>query len=242
MDGRLGADVLAESHSRILDLRGWLGAGVDQPSLDVIDSRAHRELAREVAERSVTLVRDRAGAIPLRPGPDARVAIVAPVPVDLTPAETSSYLRLSLADALRGRGLRVDELVAPLDATPAEVAALAHAVRDHEIVIVGTFGGFDRTGQADLVRAIVGLQASPGGVGNPDGMPGNRAGRSPARDDRTVVAVALREPFDVERYPEAPLCVCTYGIQRPQMEALADALLGRITFSGALPVAMEVPA
>jgi beta-N-acetylhexosaminidase len=235
MDGRLGADALADSLGRIMDLRRWLGARDGQPPLDVIDSRAHRELAREVAERSVTLVWDRAGMIPLRPGPGARVAVVAPVPVDLTPAETASYLRLSLADALRGRGLHVDDLVAPLDPTPAQVAALAYAVRDHDLVIVGTFGGFDHLGQADLVRAVVGVEPL-GGVG----PAGSAPGRSVARPDRPVIAVALREPFDVERYPEAPLCACTYGIQPPQMEALADALLGRIPFAGKLPVALEV--
>jgi beta-N-acetylhexosaminidase len=237
MDGRLGAEALKESCGRIMDLRRWLGAGDGQPPLAVIDSRAHRELAREVAERSVTLVWDRASMIPLHPGPGARVAVVAPVPVDLTPAETASYLRLSLADALRARGLHIDELVAPLDPTPAEIAALAYAVRDHHLVIVGTFDGFGRLGQADLVRAVVGVEPS-GGVGRSGSVPG----RSIARAGRTVIAVALRGPFDLERYPEAPLCACTYGIQPPQMEALADALLGRIPFAGTLPVAAEVPA
>ncbi len=238
MDGRLGAGALAESCGRIMDLRRWLGAGDGQPPLDVIDSRAHRELAREVAERSVTLAWDRAGMIPLRPGPGADVAVVAPVPVDLTPAESASYLRLSLADALRDRGLHVDELVAPLDPTPAQVAALAYAVRGHDLVIVGTFDGFRCLGQADLVRAVVGAEPTDVGVSRS----GRVAGRSVARADRPVVAVALREPFDLERYPEAPLCVCTYGIQPPQMEALADALLGRIPFAGTLPVALDVPA
>ena len=235
MAGRLGANALADSWGRVMDLRRWLGAGDGQPPLDVIDSRVHRELAREVAERSVTLAWDRAGMIPLRPGPGTRVAVVAPVPVDLTPAETASYLRLSLADALRGRGLHVDEFIAPLDPTPAQVAAIAYAVRDHDLVIVGTFDGFGHLGQADLVRAVVGTKPS-GGLD----LAGSAPGRSAARPDRSVIAVALREPFDVERYPEAPLCVCTYGIQQPQMEALADALLGRIPFVGTLPVALEV--
>jgi beta-N-acetylhexosaminidase len=224
MDGRLGADALAESSRRIMDLRRWLEAGDIQPPLDVVDSRANRELAREVAERSVTLAWDRAGTLPLRPEAGARVAVVAPVPVDLTPAETASYLRLSLADALRDRGLEVDEFVAPLEPSSADAAALAHAVRDHEIVVVGTFDGFGHPGQAELVRAVIGTE-----------QPG--AGAS-----RTVIVVALRGPYDLERYSDAPLCICTYGIQAPQMEALADALLGRIPFAGKLPVALEVPA
>jgi beta-N-acetylhexosaminidase len=110
-----------------------------------------------------------------------------------------------------------------------------YGVRDHDLVIVGTFDGSGRLGQADLVRAVVWAEPSGGGVGRSGSVPG----RSVARADRPVIAVALREPFDLERYPEAPLCACTCGIQLPQME---DALLGRIPFAGTLPVALEVPA
>jgi len=42
---------------------------------------------------------------------------------------------------------------------------------------------------------------------------------------------------------EAPAYTCTYGIQPPQVEALADALadalLGRIPFGGSLPVELD---
>ena len=112
------------------------------------------------------------------------------------------------------------------------------ATGDRDLVIVGTFDGFGRVGQADLVRALVGASPSAGGVGR--SLPVSGPSASPA--DRPVVAVALRGPFDVERYPEASLCACTYGIQPPQMAALVDALLGRIPFAGTLPVALEATA
>ncbi len=182
-----------------------------------VDGPAHRALAREIAERSVTLLRDRNWMVPLRLCDAARVAVVAPVPVDLTPAETASYLRLGLANALRDRGLRVDEFVAPLDPTPAQCAALAFAVRAHDLVVVGTSDAVGRPGQAGLVRALVG-------------------------SGRPCIAVALRGPWDFDCYPEAPTCAATYGIQQPQVEALADALLGRIPFRGRLPVSLEVRA
>ena len=105
-------------------------------------------------------------------------------------------------------------------------------------MIVGTFDGYGHVGQADLVRALAGSAPPAGGVGRSEAV----SGRSASPADRPVVAVALRGPFDVERYPEAPLCACTYGIQPPQMEALVDALLGRIPFAGTLPVALETTA
>ena len=49
-----------------------------------------------------------------------------------------------------------------------------------------------------------------------------------------LITVALRMPYDLAAYPEAPTYVCTYSILPPAMEALAEALFGRIAFTGAL--------
>ena len=197
--GRLDPERLRRARDRILAARRFLVLPDGRrPPIDIVGCTDHRALAREIAEASVTLVRDPVGSLPLRLGGDARVALVAPVPVDLTPAETSSYLRLGLAQALRARGIRVDELVAPLDPTPAEARALAAAVASSDVAIVGLFDG-------------------PG---------------------RPCIGVALRTPYDVALISPALAALCTYGIQAPQMEALADALLGRIPFAGTLPVVL----
>ena len=45
---------------------GGGSASVAQPPIDVVRSAAHEALAREVAERSITLVRDEDGLLPLR--------------------------------------------------------------------------------------------------------------------------------------------------------------------------------
>ena len=51
-----------------------------------------------------------------------------------------------------------------------------------------------------------------------------------------VITVALRMPYDLAVYPAASTYVCTYSILPPSMEALAEALFGRIAFTGSLPV------
>jgi beta-N-acetylhexosaminidase len=211
-----------EARDRILALRAEL-AGIDQPSLGVLDCDEHRALAREIAEASVTLVRDPESVLPLVAG-GARVAVVAPAPVDLTPAETSSYLRIGLAGALRDRGLAVDEFTSPLDPTPSEVAAIADAVAGHAVTIVCTFDAVSFPGQVSLVSRLAG-----------DGS-GMATGQGSAR---RVVAVALRSPYDVALVPGAVASICTYGIQPPQIEVLADALIGRIPFAGRLPIRLE---
>jgi beta-N-acetylhexosaminidase len=51
-----------------------------------------------------------------------------------------------------------------------------------------------------------------------------------------VIAVALRLPYDLAAYPAVASYLCTYSILQPSMEALADALLGRLKCRGKLPV------
>jgi beta-N-acetylhexosaminidase len=51
-----------------------------------------------------------------------------------------------------------------------------------------------------------------------------------------LITAALRMPYDLAVYPEAPTYVCAYSILPPAMEALAEALFGRIAFTGVLPV------
>ncbi len=213
-----------EARARIMALRSHL-AETAQPPLAVVGCAEHVALAREIAEASVTLVRDPAGIVPLTvaagamaragtAGPAGRVAIVAPVAADLTPAETSSYLRIGLADALRDRELAVDEFTTPLDPTPVEVAAVVSATAGHSVTIACTFDAVSFPGQVSLVSEL-------------------------AQPSRRVFAVALRSPYDVALYPASVASACTYGIQPPQIEALADALMGRIRFAGRLPVRLE---
>ncbi len=218
-NGRLDPARARQAARRVFDLRRWLGrmaSRAARPSLDVVGSAAHVALAREVAERSITLVRDRDRLLPLRPGGAAPLLVVAPRPVDLTPADTSSYLRVGLAEALRARGVAAEDREMPLDPGPGDLVGLRAAAAGRT-VIVGTIDATRHDGQAALVRALV-------------------------ADGTAVVAVALRTPFDLDAYAVAGTCVCSYGIQPPTIEALADALVGRIPFVGRLPVQLAAKA
>jgi beta-N-acetylhexosaminidase len=209
----LDAGDLRAARDRIMRLRLWL-AGIVQPPLDVVGCGAHRRLAREIAEASITLVRDPAGSLPL-PAGSGELAVVAPTPADLTPAETSSYLRVGLAEALRDRGVPAVAFATSLDPSAAEIGELVRAVSGFEAVVVCTFDAVSFTGQAELVGRL--------GSG-----------------EHRLLAVALRTPYDVGVFPESSAAIATYGIQPPQIEALADALTGRIGFAGRLPVRLPV--
>jgi beta-N-acetylhexosaminidase len=212
--GLLSPADAARSAARVDVLHGWLG-GFVQPDLSIVGSAAHLALADELAERSITLVRDDDGLLPLRLAPGARILAIQPRPVDQTPADTTSTVAPGLASALRGRFAAVDEIVVSHAPSPREIAAARDAARGPGVdaVVVGTSAAFLEPAQAALVEAVL------------------SAGRP-------TVTVALRTPFDLAAYPAARCHVAAYGILPPTLRALAATVAGAAPFQGRLPAAI----
>jgi beta-N-acetylhexosaminidase len=106
-----------------------------RPDLSVIGSAEHQALASEIAARSVTLVRNQAQLLPLRLPAGARLAVIVPQPIDLTPADTSSYVTCSLATVLRRYHPAVDEFVVAYQPTDDDIAALRQRIGDYDLAI-----------------------------------------------------------------------------------------------------------
>ncbi|HEX5012844.1 MAG TPA: glycoside hydrolase family 3 N-terminal domain-containing protein [Candidatus Limnocylindrales bacterium] len=210
--GIAGAVADARSTDRVAALRAWL-AGFEQPELGVVGCDDHRALARELATRSLTLVRDEDGLLPLRVRSGARLAAIQPRPTDQTPADTSASVAPGLASALRGRFERVDQFVVDHAPSRAAIAAAREAVRDHDAIVLGTTAAFIEPAQAALAEAILDL-------------------------GRPTVTVSLRTPFDLAAYPAAGCHVAAYGILGPTLVGLAAALAGDAPFTGRLPAAI----
>jgi beta-N-acetylhexosaminidase len=201
----------ARSLERIDRLRARLGEA-PQPPLEVVGSREHRALATEVAERSITLVRDAAGRLPIPA--TSRILAVMPQPRDLTPADTSSLVQPGLAAALRTRFEHVDKLVTGHPPTAFDVETALDAARRAQIIVIGTLAASLDRAQVRLVNALLGT-------------------------GRPVVTVALRTPWDLVAYPKAQTHLCTYSILPPSLEALAAVLVGDVEPRGRVPVALD---
>lgn len=210
--GELDKESISASVERILSLKRWL-AGRSQPVLNVVRCVAHQAVADEIAERSITLVRDEANLLPMRLNPEQRIAAIFPKPVDLTPADTSSHVTPGLGAALRQYHSNVDEYLIPYAPETDEIANLLESLREYDMLIVGTLNAYASPSQAEFVRQALKL-----------GIPS--------------VVVALRLPYDLTVFPEAETYVCTYSILEPSMWALAKALFGEIMFEGKLPVSI----
>jgi beta-N-acetylhexosaminidase len=201
---------IAASHRRILGLKEWLAAQ-PRPALEVVGCPEHRQLEDEAARRSVTLLRNRAGMLPLRLPADARILTVMPLPADLTPADTSSYVSPALAQTVRAYHPRTVEVIVPQRPTEDQIAALRSKAAGYDLLILGTTSAHMQPEQAALVRALLDT-----------GVP--------------AVTVAMRTPYDLISYPAADTHLCTYSIQPASLRAAAAAMWGEIPFQGRLPV------
>jgi beta-N-acetylhexosaminidase len=207
---------MAATERRVAALRAWLGSAGPAPDLSVVGSAEHRALAVELAVRSITLVRDPGGLLPLLDGATDGGPILAimPRPADLTPADTSSTVVPGLAAALRRYHRDVDEIVVDQAPDAASIAAVRDRAARARTVVIGTIDGHRQRAQIDLVEAVA-------ATGTP------------------VIAVALRGPWDVAAYPSSVTALATYSILPDSLEALAAMLAGKADALGRLPVAVE---
>jgi beta-N-acetylhexosaminidase len=203
---------VAATERRVAALRAWLGSTGPAPDLSVVGTAEHRALAADLAARSITLVRDPGGLLPL---PLARGSLLAvmPRPADLTPADTSSTVAPGLAAALRRHYGEVDEIVVDQVPDDTSIAAVRDRAARASAVVVGTIDGHRQPAQIELVEAIA-------ATGTP------------------TVAVALRGPWDVAAYPPTVMALATYSILPASLDALAAILAGDADAPGRLPVAV----
>lgn len=197
-----------ESVSRIRKARE--SRRTELPPLSIVGSAEHQAVAQQIADASVTLTH---GSLPMHVTADDAIAVITVQPRNLTPADSSAGLRITLPDAIRRRHTRTHELEIPRDAEEAEIRAALEACAGAKAVIVGTIDAYRDAGQQALIAAL-------------------------AERGQSVYVVALRTPYDAAFLPQATALMCVYSVRAVSCEAAAKALFGEITPQGVLPCAL----
>jgi beta-N-acetylhexosaminidase len=206
----------AAASGRLADLRAWL-ASFDPPPIEVVGSADHRALADELARRSITRIRDRGGLLGRAAAGDARILVIEPEPVDLTPADTTSWLApggLAAAFRATGRG-QIEGIVVGDPIESAEIVAIRDRAAAADLVVLGTVDALGRPTLVELAGALL-------------------------TSGRPIVGVALRAPWDADALPELGTVLATYGIQSPSLAAAAAAIVDGAPLSGRPPVRLAV--
>jgi beta-N-acetylhexosaminidase len=218
--GRITEQRVEESARRILAAKYDLGLVDDRiTKIDQIDrivgSSDVMELATEIAEHAITLVRDEDKLVPLKPG--TRVFNLA-----VTNGDDRNWIAAPFVSALNRSGMKVETVVLDDRSTPEEVQRAINRAKAAEVVIASLYGRV-RSGQASSV-----------------GIPqaGAQALSALIAEKKPIVGISFGNPYLLESFKGLRTYVVTYGDMLALQQAAARALLGEIDVVGKLPISL----
>ncbi len=222
-EGRYSEARLDQSVRRVLELKRSLDLEHHRTvSIDalrtIVGDSSHVAVAREIAERSITLVKDSVNEVPLKLSANPRVlSITIARRADLSAgAAFNGELRSALP------GLRT-EFVSSDDPAP-NYARLEGLTDSADVTIVGVYATqtIDATASTKTSQTFTGFLQRL-----------SDSGKRP-------IVVSFSDPYLLRQIPWVPSYVVAWGGFPPSQLAAAKAILGRIPTVGKLPISIPV--
>ncbi|MEG8277605.1 glycoside hydrolase family 3 protein [Streptomyces sp. AHA2] len=216
-EGELTRERLDRSVLRILRLKAKLGL-FREPYVRLGDvdrrvgTRSHLAAADRIAERSTTLLVNEGRLLPLSRRRYPEVLVVGADPA--SPSGTTGPPTGVLAGALSELGFTATALSTGTAPSAATIARAVAAARDVDAVVVATYNVTAGSSQRTLVEQLV-------ATGTP------------------VVAIAVRNPYDVAQLPSVPAFLAAYSWTDVEVRAAARVIAGRVGPRGKLPVPVQ---
>ncbi|MGW3411376.1 glycoside hydrolase family 3 protein [Streptomyces sp. NPDC000888] len=216
-DGELTEARLDESILRVLRLKSKLGLLRDPYVTDAgvdrsVGTAAHLRAADRIAERTTTLLVNKDDLLPLSRRRSPRVLVVGADPA--SPSGSDGPPTTVLAGALTELGFSATALSTGTAPSAATIARAVTAAGDADAVVVGTYNVSATSSQKTLVGRLLAT-----------GVP--------------VIAVAIRNPYDVAQLPDVPAYLAAYSWTDVELRAAARVIAGRAEPRGELPVPVQ---
>ena len=220
--GRLTEQRIDQSARKVLAAKFDLGLVQQRiTSLDGIDrevaGKRANDLADDIAQDAITLVRNDAKLLPLNLTPSTRVFNLA-----ITNGDDRAVIAQPFIGAMSRGGIKMDTVVLDDRSSDAEVAKTIEKAARAEVVIVSMYGRV-RTGQARSVAL-------------PD--PGTKALNDLISRNAKLVGISFGNPYILMGFPKLQTYVVAYGDMPSLQEESAQALLGKTDFKGRLPISL----
>ncbi|MBN8202873.1 glycoside hydrolase family 3 N-terminal domain-containing protein [Bacillus sp. NTK034] len=211
-NGEISEKRIDSSVERILTLkikRGIIKEETPQPidekianALEIVGSEEHKQIEKEAAERSVTLVKNDKDVLPLQLSSEDHIVVVG-----------NTYIA-DLKNAISKFHANTTVIQTSSYALTEEQKQL---IRNASAVIVGSYtfnvsGRSPDSAQMKMVNSIV------------------------AESEAPVIAVGIRNPYDIMAYPEVDAYIAQYGFRAASFDASAGVVFGQVNPSGKLPV------
>ena len=222
LKGRLKEQRIDESARRLLAAKYDLGLVRQRVTpLDAIDKnvagRESVELAREIAEHALTLVRNDDKLLPLKLKSDARIFNLA-----ITNGDDRLWISNTFVSAMTRGGREMETVVLDDRSSEEEVKKALEKAKRADIVIASLYGRV-RTGQARS-------------VGLPE--PGEKALSALIKSKTPLVGISFGNPYLLQSFPQLRTYLVAYGDMTSLQQATARALMGEIDVTGKLPITL----
>ena len=179
----------------------------------VMGAPQHVADAQAITDRTTTLVKNDDGLLPLAPA--GRNVLVAGWGVGTTQA---------IADAFEARGATAEVRESGTTPSATAIANAVAAAQSADLVVVSTNNAYAVDASTGQPTAAAAAQT--------------RLVRALLDTGKPVVVAAMRNPYDVASFPEAPTVLDTYGYTTHQVESLVRVIAGEVNPSGKLPVSI----
>ncbi len=226
MKGRLKESRIDESVRRVLAAKFDLGLVRQRTTpLETVDTKLSGkdsvDLAREIAEHAITLVRNDDKLLPLNSlKPNARIFNLA-----ITNGDDRLWVANAFVDAMSkavGPSRAIETVVLDDRSSDADVQKALERANRADIVIASLYGRV-RSGQARS-------------VGLPE--PGAKALHALIGGRTPLVGVSFGNPYLLQSFPKLKTYMVAYGDMPSLQQAAARALVGQIDVTGKLPISL----
>jgi len=227
-DGTIGSAQLDASVRRILEAKARLGlhrgSRVDLDALPaLVGTRAHRAVARAVSERSITLIRDAAGDVPLRTPRDGTLLYLSVLDYP-SGWGIGAPSRLAIPE-LRARWSDVTAIELSDRTPPTDLELVRETAGRYDAVVAGVFvrtASF--SGRMDLDEDLVAFLRD--------------LAEDTAERGQSFVSVIFGNPYVAPSLPELPSVLLTYDYRGVSEVTAVKAIAGEIPIAGRLPVTL----
>jgi beta-N-acetylhexosaminidase len=221
--GRVTEKRLEESVRRVLASKYDLGltkqrlTPVDEID-QIVSAPEAQQLAREIAEHAVTLVRNDAKLVPINDlRPDARIFNLA-----ITNGDDWRFIANPFTSAMARAGRKVETIALDERSSEADVQKALERARGADLVIASLYGRV-RTGQTNSI----GLPA-----------PGVRALKELLNGNAPIIGISFGNPYLLQSFPAMKTYIVAYGDMPALQQAAARAIVGEADITGRLPISL----
>ena len=220
--GRLTEQRIEQSARKILAAKYDLGLAQQRITpIDEIDRIVSGtqvdELADEIADHAMTLVRNEGNLVPLRLTAATKIFNLA-----ITNGDDRLSITQSFVGEMTDAGIKMDTMVLDDRSSDAEVQKTIESAARADVIIVSMYGRV-RSGQA-------------GSVALP--KPGARALNALLDRQRPLVGISFGKPYLLMNFPKLPAYLVAYGDMPSLQRSAANVLLGKIAVTGRLPISL----